>query len=247
MWRQFGERIRVLRRQLRLTQARLATMAHVSVTSLGRIERGDVTRIPVGTLDRVAAALGASLRLSIAWRGEALDRLTDAAHAELQNAVAELLRTAGWLVAVEVSFNHYGDRGRCDVLAFHPPTGILVVVEVKTAIGDVQELLGRLDTKVRLAGVLAVSQGWPRPAAVVPVLVVADERQQYRVVADHAALFARFELRGRTARAWLANPKPSSGLLVRLPLTNSRLVAVRAASRGSRVRIYRDNGDEGTA
>lgn len=42
-----------------------------------------------------------------------------------------------------MSFNHYGDRGRYDILAFHPPTGILLVVEVKTGIGDVQATLGR--------------------------------------------------------------------------------------------------------
>ena len=147
MWRQLGERIRVLRRQLRLTQAQLATMARVSASSLGRIERGEAGTVALGTVDRVVSALGARLRVRIEWHGEVLDRLADAAHAELQNAFADLLRAAGWSVAVEVSFNHYGDRGRCDVLAFHPATGILAVVEVKTAIGDVQDLLGRLDTK----------------------------------------------------------------------------------------------------
>lgn len=235
MWRHLGERIRVLRRQLRLTQAQLAAMARVSVKSVSRMERGSGA-VALETLDRVVAALGARLRVGIEWHGETLDRLTDAAHAELQNHFADLLRAAGWRVAVEASFNHYGDRGRCDILAFHPPTGILVVVEVKSAIGDVQELLGRLDIKVRLARILAASQGWARPAAVVPVLVMAAERQQYRVVAEHVSLFARFTVRGRAARAWLAHPAPVSGLLVRLPLTNARLVAVRIASRGSRVR-----------
>ena len=211
-------------------------MARVSASSLGRIERGEAGTVALGTIDRVVAALGARLRVRIEWHGEVLDRLADAAHAELQNAFADLLRAAGWSVAVEVSFNHYGDRGRCDVLAFHPATGILAVVEVKTAIGDVQDLLGRLDTKVRLARVLHQSQGWPRPSAAVPVLVLADERQQYRIIANHSALFTRFVLRGRAARAWLGRPTRASGLLVRLPLTNSRLVAVRAASRGSRVR-----------
>lgn len=236
MWKRFGERFRVLRRQLRLTQAQVAGLARVSPSLVARVEKGELANVTVGSVDRVAASLGAAFRMTINWHGEALDRLTDAAHAELQNAFAELLRAAGWLVAIEVSFNHYGDRGRCDLLAYHPATGILIVVEVKTAIADVQELLGRLDTKVRLAYQLAEGQGWPRPVAVVPVLVLANERQQYRIVADHSALFARFALRGRAARAWLGQPTRSTGLLVRLTLTNSRLVAVRAASRGSRVR-----------
>ena len=98
MSRQLGERIRVLRRQLRLTQAQLATMARVSASSLGRIERGEAGTVALGTIDRVVAALGARLRVRIEWHGEVLDRLADAAHAELQNAFADLLRAAGWSV-----------------------------------------------------------------------------------------------------------------------------------------------------
>jgi hypothetical protein len=210
----------------------------VSRRTVQRIEAGRWANLTFDAVRRVADALGAYLRIMISWNGEQLDRLVDAAHAELQNAFAVMLRAAGWLVAVEVSFNHYGDRGRYDILAFHPPTGIVLVVEVKTAIGDVQATLGTLDMKLRLAAIVAQRQGWPRrPAAAVPALVIADERQQHRLVAHHAALFARFVVRGRTARAWLRRPTPDpGGLLLYLPMTNARLVSVRTANRGHRVR-----------
>lgn len=237
MWRAVGQRFLVLRRRLELTQAELAELTGVSRGVIQRIEHGAWHSVPVGRLERVAAALGARLQVLLTWNGEQLDRLVDAGHAELQNGYAALLGAAGWSVAVEVSFNHFGDRGRYDLLAFHPVSACLLVVEVKTAIGDVQATLGTLDMKLRLAADVARAQGWPRPSAVVPVLVLADERQQHRIVAGHAALFARFALRGRSARAWLRRPaRGASGLLSYIPLTDARVVSVRKATRGQRVR-----------
>lgn len=212
-------------------------MAGVSRQVVQRIEWGRWNGIPVDKVDRVAAALGARLQVGLMWHGEQLDRLVDAGHAELQNTMATMLRAADWLVAVEVSFNHYGDRGRYDVLAFDSATRIVLVAEIKTAIGDVQATLGILDVKVRLARRVAQEQGWERPVAAIPALVIADERQQHRLVAAHDALFARFSMRARSARAWLRRPSIGvSGLLMYVPLTNARVVGVRTATRGQRVR-----------
>lgn len=240
-----ADRLRVLRRHQLLTQQELAARAGVSRRMVQRIEGGAWDSISHGVLQRVADTLGARLRVTISWDGEQLDRLVDAAHAELQNSFAAMLAAAGWLVAVEVSFNHYGDRGRYDLLAWHPATGLLLVIEVKSGIGDVQATLGSLDIKLRLASMVATGRGWGRPSAIIPALVIADERQQHRLVAQHAALFARFSLRGRPARAWIRRPaSPATGvlptgLLTYLPLTNGRLVSVRRASRGRRVRRSR--------
>ncbi|HET7685331.1 MAG TPA: helix-turn-helix transcriptional regulator [Candidatus Limnocylindria bacterium] len=214
MWRRLGLQLRTLRRHHHLTQARLAEVSGVSRSAIQRLETGQAGRVRLDVLDRLAAALGARLLVSVAWQGAALDRLLDAGHARLQNAIADMLAAAGWQVAVEVSFNHYGDRGRCDVLAFHPRTGILLVVEVKTAVGDLQDLLGRLDVKARLGPHLAALQGWPRPAETVRMLVFPDQRSVHRAVATHAALFRRFTMRGQAARGWLRHPRPGSGSLL---------------------------------
>jgi transcriptional regulator with XRE-family HTH domain len=237
MWRTIGERFRVLRRRLKLRQVDLAATSGVSRRTIQNVERGAWQTVPVSALERLASALGGRLQVNLSWNGEQLDRLVDAGHAELQNAFAVMLRAAGWTVAVEVSFNHYGERGRYDLLAFHPATGIVLVIEIKTAVGDVQATLGTLDVKVRLARDVAKAQGWSPPSAVIPVLLIADERQQHRVVADHGALFARFDRRGRSARAWLKHPlRGPTGLLLFLPMTNAHAVSVRKASRGRRVR-----------
>jgi transcriptional regulator with XRE-family HTH domain len=189
------------------TQSGLGTRIGASRQIISRIERGDLAAIPVGTLRRVAAELDATLSLQIRWRGEELDRLVDAVHAKLQQATSELLISLGWLVRVEVSFNHYGDRGRIDIIAVHPTLRIALVMEIKSGLGDLQETLGRLDVKVRLGRRIAQDLGWSDVAAVVPVLVIGDTRTARAVVARHDALFQRFDVRGRSALAWLRRPR----------------------------------------
>jgi hypothetical protein len=148
----------------------------------------------------------------------------DAAHAQIQELAVGGLRARGWQAEVEVSFNFYGDRGRYDALAYFPPLGTLLVVEAKVRIGDVQDMLGRLDVKKRLAPQAAQRLGWPRPNRVVPCLVIAEGTTARRIVAEHAALFARYSLRGHAARRWLAAPTadPVSGILLFERLPNSR-------------------------
>ena len=130
----------------------------------------------IGSLDALAGALGATLVVDLRWRGADLDRLIDRLHAEVQEAAASRLTRAGWLVRAEVTFNHYGDRGACDLVALHPATGVLAVVEVKSRLGNVQGTLHRLDTKARLGGLLAQQLGWPRPTSVARALVLAAAR-----------------------------------------------------------------------
>lgn len=157
------------------------------------------------TVERICVALDIDLRITGRWRGGELDRLLDAGHAALQDHVKRLLEQVGWLVRVEVTFSRYGERGSIDLLAFHPPSGILLVVEIKTVIADVQSLLRPLDIKARLAHTAAATFGW-RPRAVVPCLVIAEESTSRRRVARHSALFGRFTLRGLAARSWLRAP-----------------------------------------
>lgn len=199
--------VRALRRRMGWTQSMLGARVGVSRQLISRIERGDLAAVPIGTLRRVATELDAALSLQIRWRGEELDRLVDAAHASLQQATSALLISLGWLVRVEVSFNHYGDRGRVDIVAIHPTLRIVLIVEIKAGLGDLQDTLGRLDVKVRLGRRIADDLGWSDVSAVVPVLVIGDTRAARSVIAHHDALFQRFTVRGRSALAWLRRPR----------------------------------------
>lgn len=207
--------VRHLRHARGWRQVDLGARAGVSRQLVSQLECGELAGLTVRSIARVTEALGASLDVTVRWQGADLDRLADAAHARLAQSTVTLLDSLGWGTRVEVSFNHYGDRGRVDLLAMHPMSATLLVVELKSAIGDTQDLLGRLDVKVRLGRVLAASVGWPTPSRIVAALVIGDSRASRRIVREHDAVFRRFDLRGRQAVAWLRVPEPEDvhGLL----------------------------------
>ena len=209
--------LRAVRRQRRWTQGQLGAKLGISQQRVSDLERGDLEGCAVPFLERWAACLGATVLLDLRTAGPR--PLTDRRHAALQNWLADMLRRNGWFVDVEPSFNHYGDRGRIDVLAYHPPRRLLLVAEVKTEVRDVQDLIGRLDVKQRVSRGLARQRGW-EVAAVVPAIVLREDLTARRRIAEHPALFARFALRARAARAWLRLPtgQVPSGLLLFQPL-----------------------------
>src|SRR5512138_9010 len=111
-------------------------MVDQKVVSL--IERGLLARVSVEKFRRVCAVLEIDPALDLRWRGGLGDRLIDRGHAELVEQVASMLRDGGWTVIPEYSFNVYGERGSVDVLAFHPERRVLLIVEVKTRVTDLQ-------------------------------------------------------------------------------------------------------------
>jgi transcriptional regulator with XRE-family HTH domain len=202
----FGLGMRALRRKRRWTQHELAAKTRVSRTAIWRIERGHADRVAVHVLVRVAAALGARIDVRLLWQGEGLDRLLDAGHADLVERTLELLSDADWLVATEVSFNVRGERGSIDILAFHPATGSLLVIEIKSVVPDVQAMLGGIDRKGRLAREIAREHGW-EVTSVTRLLVLPDDRTARRRVDRHGATF-RTALPARTVeiRGWIRRP-----------------------------------------
>jgi transcriptional regulator with XRE-family HTH domain len=231
--------VRHLRRRRGWRQLDLADASGVSRQVVSRLERGEsLGTLKLRHLSRLADALDASVDVTIRWRGEELDRLIDSAHAELQQSTVRLLEGLGWATRVEVSFSHYGERGRADILAWHGGRRVLLIIEVKSAIGNLGETLGRLDVKVRLGSVLSGTVGWPSALDVIPVLVVGDSRRARREVSEHDAVMSRFGLRGRQARAWLRRPAEftPTGLLLFAKVPNSRSALI---TRNSRVRTVR--------
>jgi hypothetical protein len=137
----------------------------------------------------MVAAVGGYLSLRIVFQGEALDRLRDRRHAALVDAMVDRLRADGWDVATEVSFNHFGERGSIDILAYHPATRTLLVIEVKTVVPDIGGSLATLDRNVRLAPDLAQARGW-NPRTVARLLVMPEASTVRRRIGSHEATFA---------------------------------------------------------
>lgn len=202
-----GSALRALRLRRRLRQRDVARAARVSVATVSRAERGLADDLSLAALRRIAGVLGIRLELLPRSRGADLDRLLNARHAALSEEVVRRLRLApGWIARPEVSFAVYGERGVIDVVAWHASSASLLVVEVKTAIVDVGELLGTLDRKRRLARAAVEPFGW-RPRTTSTWLVVAESMTNRRRVAAHRETFdAVLPDDGRRLRRWLGRP-----------------------------------------
>lgn len=204
---------------------------------VSRIERGRLSEVGFSTLEAIASALEIRLDIIARWRGGDLDRMVNAKHAALaERAIAWLREEPGWEIRPEVSFNLAGERGVVDLLAWHAATRTLLVIELKTDIVDVGELLGTLDRKRRLAWRIAMSIGW-KPDLVGVCLLLDEGRTNRRRVAAHGlTLRAALPDDGRRLRSWLATPSGSVAAVAFVPdrrVTSGR----RTSANVQRVRV----------
>ncbi len=179
----------------------------VSTWVVSQIERGHLGTLSLDTVERVAAVLQIHVQVVARWRGGDLGRLVNARHSALHEIVAQLLSSIpGWAFVPEVSFSEYGERGIIDIFAWHAASRTLLVIELKTEIVEVQETVGTLDRKRRLAAKIGAARGW-RPAAVAAWLIVAESSANRRRVAAHRTMLrAAFPNDGREMRRWLLSP-----------------------------------------
>jgi transcriptional regulator with XRE-family HTH domain len=215
-----GAVFRAVRMRRGLRQADLARLAGVSHQTISRVEHGHLDALSLRLLRAVARAL--EIRVEVApWsrRGDLL-RFATAGHAQLVEAVIARLRSLAWDARAEVSFNEFGERGFMDVLAWHPPTRTVLVVEVKTEIVDVGEAVGTFDRKVRLAESVARGLGWV-PVSVSSALIVEAGRTNRRRVAAHAETFrSLLPADGRRLRSHLRSPNGSVAAIAFWPIAH---------------------------
>ena len=209
-----GAVLRSVRIRQRWRQADVAARAGVSQAQVSLAERGQLEDLTLRSLRRIGRALQVDLPIAPRWRGPELDRLLDAGHARLVEIVLGDLASHGW-EAVRSGRSAIGERGSVDIVAWHPTSGALLVVEVKTRIVDVGALLGGIDRKTRLAAeLLPLERGWT-VTRVGRMLVLPDGATHRAAVARHATTFERaFGARTRAMGRWLREPSaPISGIL----------------------------------
>jgi transcriptional regulator with XRE-family HTH domain len=221
-----GQALRLVRRRRGWSQARLALKAGTSQGLISVIERGHMDTVSLRIVRRVAAVLDIRVDLTPRWRAGDLDRLLNAKHSELHELVARWFadQLPEWVLAPEVSFSIYGERGVIDILAWHEPTRSLLVIELKTAIADVNELLGTADRKKRLAAQVARDRGW-HAQIVSSWLIVADTRTNRRRLDAHMAVIRNAFPAGTWAmRRWLRKPADEIGALTVWPYSTVEAV-----------------------
>jgi transcriptional regulator with XRE-family HTH domain len=202
-----GATFRSIRVHRRLRQEDVARSAGVSQATLSRVERGHLASLPLADIRAIATALEIRLDLIPSWRGGDLDRLINARHGALHEALARRFASlAGWESAAEVSFSIFGERGVIDRLAFHAQRQMLGVFELKADLTDAGGLVAQLDRYRRLAPIVARDRGW-QPRAVSCWAMLADTDTNRRRVALHETLLrTAFPLDGRALARWLLDP-----------------------------------------
>jgi hypothetical protein len=102
-------------------------------------------------------------------------------------------------------------------VAWHPGRRALLIIEVKSAIGDVGALNRQADRYRRLARQVARERGWA-PAAVGVWVVVADGRTARRRLAEHRSTLRRaFPADGHAMERWIHAPEREVSALSFLP------------------------------
>ena len=196
-----------LRLSKNLSQEAVAAKAGLTRGPVCRLERGDVGALTVDTLRAIGAALGMPSIVALGWHAPELERLRDRLHADMVEQAAAALRASGWLVVPEFTFAYFGERGSVDLMAWHAATRTLLIIEIKTRIWDLQNMLAALDRKRRLVPMLtARDRGW-RAARVGVVLVLPESSTHRHVIERHAATFeAALPDRQIEVRHWLDHP-----------------------------------------
>jgi len=183
-----------------------------------QIEAGRLERVRFGDIRGYAKALGARFDGSVLWQGADLDRMLNRGHSRLHEAMAKWLTDlGGWLILPEVSFAYRGERGVIDIVAWHAAWRTLLVIELKTRIVDINDLMATMDIRGRMASRIAHERGWD-PLAIGLWVVVAPARTNKRALAEHATILrAKFPADGRVMRRWIATPTGDIAALSFMP------------------------------
>jgi len=189
-------------------QSDVGDRAGVHRTVVSNIERGRLEHISLGAILAVARSLDVQVNLTARWHAGDLDRLVNSRHAGLHESVARWFAAElpDWVLDPEVSFSIYGERGVIDILAWHGGLRALIVIELKTDIVDVNQLMGQMNQRRRLAREIARDRGWD-PVTISTWVIVANGRtNRARLAAHRVALRNAFPLDGRSMQGWLRRP-----------------------------------------
>jgi hypothetical protein len=180
---------------------------------VSRAERGTLVTLTIADADELCRALGATLVFGVeAPILIAGDRQRDAAHSRCVAYVAKRLERDGWLVAREVEIGDIRRPGWIDLLAYHPSTRTLLVIEVKTQVVDVGGLERQLTWYQRHGEMAARRRGWAPRHTLTAALILATEANDLRLRENAGTFRQRFRIRWRELAAVVGGSEPPPGL-----------------------------------
>ncbi len=194
------------RRHLDMTLTELGRQAGISRQMVAAVQAGNANpslNVVVDLLNGV----GVEVEIVVRRTGVVIAaRQRDAAHAICSSYVQRRLQAAGWQVRREVRIDSGRYHGWIDLLAFHEPSGTLLVIEMKTRIDDLGAIERSLDWYVREAMAAARGVGW-RPTRVVPwLLALATEEVEGQLRTNRTAIDSAFPVRAPAMNLLVGQP-----------------------------------------
>jgi len=196
-----GSMVKTLRTTIGWSQRELSRRAAMSQSMVCLVERGALRDLTFSTASTLLSAMGARLVVEVdaPFLGDR-DRQRDPAHARLSAHVIARLRRTGWETRAEVEVGGDRSRGWIDVLAFHPTSGVMLVIEIKTEIHDLGQVERSLGWYEREAWAAARRFGWRPTREIGCLLLLATEANELRVATNRASIEIGFPLRARHLR-----------------------------------------------
>lgn len=232
----FSRIARDTRLGLRLTQQQVADAVGVSRGYIAAIENRRANP-SLDVVDRMSQALGLEADLVLRQPVVIGGGQQDLVHARCCGHVERRLRTAGWHTAREAEVIQGRSHGWIDVIAFHPGTETLLVIEVKTRLDDLGLVERQLAWYGRSAGDAARRLGW-RPRRIVSwLLLLASDEVDTVIRQNGEALGGAFPLRARGMLRWLSegtHPVVGRGLAMVDPASKRREWLIRSRVDGRR-------------
>jgi HTH-type transcriptional regulator / antitoxin HipB len=189
--RDFGRVCRNTRLRLDLSQQSVADSVGISRGYLARVEAGRANP-SLALMERLGEALGLQIELSAIppiFLSEG--RPHDIVHARCSGALDRRLRSNDWVVAREVDVSEGRIHGWIDLLAFHPRSGSLLIIEIKTRLDDIGATERQVAWYERHAAAAARRLGWqPRHTAAWLIALWSGEVDQ--AMATNREAFAQF-------------------------------------------------------
>jgi hypothetical protein len=105
------------------------------------------------------------------------------------------------MVAREVEVGGDRSRGWIDVLAFHAPTGLLLVIEVKAELHDLGQIERTLGWYEREAWAAARRHGWQPRAVLGALLLLETEANEVRIASNRETLSVALPMRAAALTA----------------------------------------------
>jgi transcriptional regulator with XRE-family HTH domain len=214
----------------------VATEAGIARGYLAAIEAGRANP-SVEVVEAIVRALGVEAHLALRGPITIERHQRDLVHARCIAAIERRLRAGGWHTKHEAEVVLGRSHGWIDVLAFHPGSECLLVVEVKTRIDNIGAAERQIGWYSRAAFEPARRLGW-RPRRIATWLLVAATTEADRaLMANRELLLTAFPMRASAMLAWLAagvHPLGPRGLALVDPRSKRRDWLIRARIDGRR-------------